>query len=124
MDTERHRAESRSERKFDLPTYQRSLEELEMEFKSEALELARIRDQEEDEENNKHREVGLTDRNFETLIFVFPKISCYDQENFSSHHFSILFSVVYLSFALHSQRVYSIYVLIAKNVVYMLLFFF
>ncbi|OAY70855.1 hypothetical protein ACMD2_09930 [Ananas comosus] len=56
LDTERHRAESRSERKFDLPTYQRSLEELEMEFKSEALELARIRDQEEDEENNKHRE--------------------------------------------------------------------
>lgn len=68
--------EARSERKFDLPTYQRSLEELEMEFKSEAVELARIRDQEEDEENNKHRKVGLTDRNFKTLIFVFPKISC------------------------------------------------
>jgi len=35
------------------------LEDLEMEFKREATELARARDQEEDEENYKHREVKV-----------------------------------------------------------------
>jgi hypothetical protein len=33
------------------------LEELELEYKRDAMELSRIRDKEEDEENYKHREV-------------------------------------------------------------------
>ncbi|KAG8045565.1 hypothetical protein GUJ93_ZPchr0008g12937 [Zizania palustris] len=42
--------------KFDLPSYPQTLEELEMEFKREAMNLTRVRDKEEDEENYKHRE--------------------------------------------------------------------
>ncbi|CAO2198480.1 unnamed protein product [Urochloa humidicola] len=53
---ERHGADVRSSLKFDVPPRQQTLEELEMEFKREATELARARDQEEDEENYKHRE--------------------------------------------------------------------
>lgn len=54
--TERHGTDSRLDLKFDLPSYPQTLEELEIEFKREAMELARARDQEEDEENYKHRE--------------------------------------------------------------------
>uniref|UniRef100_A0ACD5VH76 Uncharacterized protein n=1 Tax=Avena sativa TaxID=4498 RepID=A0ACD5VH76_AVESA len=54
--TERHGADPRLDLKFDLPSYPQTLEELEIEFKREAMELARARDQEEDEENYKHRE--------------------------------------------------------------------
>jgi len=46
-----------SEKRFDFPSYPQTFEELEMEFKREAMELEKIRDQEEDEENFKHREV-------------------------------------------------------------------
>ncbi|RCV24129.1 hypothetical protein SETIT_5G059900v2 [Setaria italica] len=53
---ERHEADVRSSLKFDVPSHQQTLEELEMEFKREATELARARNQEEDEENYKHRE--------------------------------------------------------------------
>ncbi|KAH7655126.1 Zinc finger CCHC-type protein [Dioscorea alata] len=53
---ERQGAEFHSERKFDYPVYPQTLEELEMEFKREAMEFGRVRDKEEDEENNKHRE--------------------------------------------------------------------
>ncbi|XP_062190814.1 uncharacterized protein LOC133894053 [Phragmites australis] len=53
---ERHGADSHSVLKFDMPSHQHTLEELELEFKREATELARARDQEEDEENYKHRE--------------------------------------------------------------------
>lgn len=45
-----------SEKTLDLPSHPQTLEELEMEFKREAMEAGRIRDQEEDEENYKHRE--------------------------------------------------------------------
>ncbi|KAL5228193.1 hypothetical protein ABZP36_016458 [Zizania latifolia] len=48
--------DSRLNLKFDLPSYPQTLEELEMEFKREAMELARVRDKEEDEENYNHRE--------------------------------------------------------------------
>ncbi|GER30501.1 zinc knuckle (CCHC-type) family protein [Striga asiatica] len=41
---------------FDYPSFPLSLEDLEFEYKREAMELARIRDKEEDEENCKHRE--------------------------------------------------------------------
>ncbi|OEL15167.1 hypothetical protein BAE44_0023815 [Dichanthelium oligosanthes] len=53
---ERHGADACSGLKFDMPSHQHTLEELEVEFKREATELARARDQEEDEENYKHRE--------------------------------------------------------------------
>lgn len=54
---ERHGADSQSGLKFDTPSHHQTLEELEMEFKREATELVKARDQEEDEENNMHREV-------------------------------------------------------------------
>ncbi|KQK03620.1 uncharacterized protein LOC100842738 [Brachypodium distachyon] len=54
--TERYGTDSRLDLKFELPSYPQTLEELEIEFKREAMELARARDQEEDEENCKHRE--------------------------------------------------------------------
>ncbi|XP_062207299.1 uncharacterized protein LOC133909041 [Phragmites australis] len=53
---ERHGTDSRSGLNFDVPSHQQTLEELEMEFKREATELARAHDQEEDEENYKHQE--------------------------------------------------------------------
>lgn len=55
-DVDRHGADIRSGRKFEFPAYPQTLEELEMEFKREAMEFGRIRDKEEDEENYKHRE--------------------------------------------------------------------
>ncbi|XP_058077955.1 uncharacterized protein LOC131226206 [Magnolia sinica] len=55
-DTERRGADAHSGRKFEFPAYPQTLEELEMEFKREAMEFGRIRDKEEDEENYKHRE--------------------------------------------------------------------
>lgn len=53
---ERHGADASSSLRFDMPSHQQTLEELEMEFKKEATQLARARDQEEDEENYRHRE--------------------------------------------------------------------
>ncbi|KAK6137714.1 hypothetical protein DH2020_028549 [Rehmannia glutinosa] len=44
------------DRNFDYPSFPQTLEELELQYKREAMELARIRDKEEDEENRKHRE--------------------------------------------------------------------
>ncbi|KAL6890531.1 hypothetical protein ACP4OV_008786 [Aristida adscensionis] len=53
---ERHGTESHLGLKFDMTSHKQTLEELETEFKREATEIARARDQEEDEENYKHRE--------------------------------------------------------------------
>ncbi|KAL5713899.1 hypothetical protein ACHQM5_015933 [Ranunculus cassubicifolius] len=44
-------------RKYDYPAYEQTLEEVELEYKKEAMELGKIRDKEEDEENYKHREI-------------------------------------------------------------------
>lgn len=46
----------RSEQKLEFPTFPQTLEELEMEFKRETMEVGKFRDKEEDEENHKHRE--------------------------------------------------------------------
>jgi len=54
---ERPGADVQTSIKFDMPPHQQTLEDLEMEFKREATELARARDLEEDEENYRHREV-------------------------------------------------------------------
>ncbi|KAL8064512.1 hypothetical protein ABFX02_01G095800 [Erythranthe guttata] len=40
----------------DYPSFPQTLEELELQYKRDAMELARIRDKEEDDENLKHRE--------------------------------------------------------------------
>ncbi|KAJ6806176.1 uncharacterized protein M6B38_176300 [Iris pallida] len=53
---ERYAADFRDEQKLDFPTFPQTLEELEMEFKREAMEVGKLRDKEEDEENHKHRE--------------------------------------------------------------------
>ncbi|XP_072959008.1 uncharacterized protein [Typha angustifolia] len=55
-DIGRHGADPHAECNFDFPAFPHTLEELEIEFKREAMELGRIRDKEEDEENYKHRE--------------------------------------------------------------------
>ncbi|KAF8387676.1 hypothetical protein HHK36_026330 [Tetracentron sinense] len=57
-DTERHGSDMHSGRKFEYPAYPQTLEELELEYKREAMELGRIRDREEDDENYKHREAA------------------------------------------------------------------
>lgn len=41
----------------EMPAFPQTLEELELEYKREVMDLERIRDKEEDEENYKHREV-------------------------------------------------------------------
>ncbi|ONK61692.1 uncharacterized protein A4U43_C08F32580 [Asparagus officinalis] len=53
---ERGRTDFHSEKGFSFPPNPQTLEELEMEFKREAMDIGRLRDQEEDEENYKHRE--------------------------------------------------------------------
>lgn len=56
-DSERRGSDMQSGCQFDYPAFAQTLEDLEMEFKKDAIELGRIRDKEEDEENYKHREV-------------------------------------------------------------------
>lgn len=46
------------ESKFDSPSFPQTLEDLELQHKREAMELAKLRDKEEDDENFKHREVS------------------------------------------------------------------
>ncbi|KAG8663615.1 uncharacterized protein LOC110613428 isoform X3 [Manihot esculenta] len=55
-DTERQGPDLQSGRQFENSAFPQMLEELELEYKREAMELVRIRDKEEDEENYKHRE--------------------------------------------------------------------
>lgn len=56
-DTERRASNMQQRHQFESPAFSQTLEELELEFKREAMELGSIRDKEEDEENYKHREV-------------------------------------------------------------------
>ncbi|KAL6954301.1 hypothetical protein U1Q18_040837 [Sarracenia purpurea var. burkii] len=56
-DAERQESDMQSGRNFDYLASPRTLEELELECKREAMELERIRDKEEDEEKYKHCEV-------------------------------------------------------------------
>lgn len=56
-DVARLRSDSHSECKVNFPSYSQSLEELEMEFKKELMELGKLHDQDEDDENYKHRQV-------------------------------------------------------------------
>nr|KJB06790.1 hypothetical protein B456_001G145000 [Gossypium raimondii] len=56
-DTERRGSDLQSGNQFEYHAFPQTLDELELEFKREAMELGRIRDKEEDEENYKHREV-------------------------------------------------------------------
>lgn len=54
--TERRGLDMQSSHNFDHPAFPHTLEELELEYKREVMELSRICDKEEDEENYKHRE--------------------------------------------------------------------
>ncbi|KAK8320248.1 hypothetical protein V6Z12_A12G023700 [Gossypium hirsutum] len=54
-DTERRGSDLQSGNQFEYHAFPQTLDELELEFKIEAMELGRIRDKEEDEENYKHR---------------------------------------------------------------------
>lgn len=56
-DTERRGSDLHSSHQMEHPTFLQTLEDLDVEYKREAMELGRIRDKEEDEENYKHREV-------------------------------------------------------------------
>lgn len=56
-ETERQGSDVHADRKFEHPSLPQTLEVLELEYEREAMELARLRDQQEDEENHKHREV-------------------------------------------------------------------
>ncbi|KAJ6686733.1 hypothetical protein OIU79_016483 [Salix purpurea] len=55
-DTERRGSDLQSGHRFEYSTFPQTLEELELEYKREAMELARICVKEEDDENQKHRE--------------------------------------------------------------------
>ncbi|KAK6937249.1 hypothetical protein RJ641_030757, partial [Dillenia turbinata] len=55
-DSERRGSDMQSGHNFDYPALPQTLEELELEYKTEAMDLVRIRNKEEDEENYKHRE--------------------------------------------------------------------
>eukprot|EP00262_Sarcandra_glabra_P015504 TRINITY_DN4785_c0_g1_i1.p1 TRINITY_DN4785_c0_g1~~TRINITY_DN4785_c0_g1_i1.p1 ORF type:complete len:476 (+),score=96.60 TRINITY_DN4785_c0_g1_i1:169-1596(+) len=55
-DIERRGGDVHSGRKIDFASYPQTLEEIELEFKREAMDFGRIRDKEEDDENYKHRE--------------------------------------------------------------------
>lgn len=56
-ESERRVSDMQTGHQFDYPAFPQTLEGLELEFKREAMELGRIRDKEEDEENYRHREV-------------------------------------------------------------------
>ncbi|PON61755.1 Zinc finger, CCHC-type [Parasponia andersonii] len=55
-DSERRGSDMQSGSQYDHPAFPQKLEELEIEFQREAMELGKIRDKEEDEENYKHQE--------------------------------------------------------------------
>lgn len=64
---------------FDHNASPKTLEELELEYKKEAMELMKIRDREEDEENFKHREVS-------SLDCLFLHMSSPNQQSFVLAH--------------------------------------
>ncbi|KAL9430569.1 hypothetical protein AB3S75_025874 [Citrus x aurantiifolia] len=55
-DIERRGSDMQSGHQFEYPAFPKTLDELELDYTREAMELGRIRDKEEDEENYKHRE--------------------------------------------------------------------
>ncbi|KNA06947.1 hypothetical protein SOVF_176400 isoform B [Spinacia oleracea] len=56
-ETDRRESDVHADNKSEQSTLPQTLEDLELEYKREAMDLARHRDQQEDEENYKHREV-------------------------------------------------------------------
>ncbi|KAJ8555608.1 hypothetical protein K7X08_013104 [Anisodus acutangulus] len=55
-DASRHGSDMKSNRDFEHPSIPHSLENVALEYQKDAIDLGRIRDKEEDEENHKHRE--------------------------------------------------------------------
>ncbi|KAB2050941.1 hypothetical protein ES319_A12G022000v1 [Gossypium barbadense] len=81
-DTERRGSDLQSGNQFEYHAFPQTLDELELEFKIEAMELGRIRDKEEDEENYKHRKTTSFLRFCSESIW-FPsrwKNICFDHE--------------------------------------------
>ncbi|MBA0845587.1 hypothetical protein Goarm_022499, partial [Gossypium armourianum] len=72
-DTERRGSDLQSGNQFEYHAFPQTLDELELEFKREAMELGRIRDKEEDEENYKHRENII----LECCVDFFPLVHPY-----------------------------------------------
>lgn len=58
-ENERRQSDHHVDKKVEHPSLSQTLEDVELEYKREAINLAKLRDQQEDEENYKHREVGL-----------------------------------------------------------------
>ncbi|KAK3000129.1 hypothetical protein RJ639_023885 [Escallonia herrerae] len=56
-DSERRGPDVQTVDRVDFPAFSQRLEELELEYKMEAMDFAKIRDKDEDEENYKHREL-------------------------------------------------------------------
>lgn len=56
-DAEKRVPELQSSHKGSYSTFPQTLEELELEYKRDAMDIAKIRDKEEDDENYRHREV-------------------------------------------------------------------
>lgn len=57
LDADRRGSDMQSCHKFEYPAFPQTFEEIESDYKREAMDLVRIRDKEEDEEIHKHREV-------------------------------------------------------------------
>ncbi|XP_022845965.1 uncharacterized protein LOC111368766 isoform X2 [Olea europaea var. sylvestris] len=56
LDADRRGSDMQSCHKFEYPAFPQTFEEIESDYKREAMDLVRIRDKEEDEEIHKHRE--------------------------------------------------------------------
>lgn len=56
-ETERRESDVHADGKLERSAFSQTLEDLEEEYKREAIDLARLRDQQEDEENYRHRQV-------------------------------------------------------------------
>ncbi|XWS46538.1 hypothetical protein CRYUN_Cryun14cG0076300 [Craigia yunnanensis] len=64
-DTERRGSDLHSANQFQYIAFPQTLDEFELEYKRGAMELGRIRDKEEDEENYKHREKAYSDSEYD-----------------------------------------------------------
>lgn len=72
---EKRASEAPTNRKFEQLVGWQTLEELEMEYEREAMDLGRIRDQQEDEEIYNHRKVRPKSLVFLPFAFLHVKIA-------------------------------------------------
>ncbi|KAL3497490.1 hypothetical protein ACH5RR_040222 [Cinchona calisaya] len=85
-DAERRVSDMPLGHKFDYPAFPKTLEELELEFKKEAMDLGRLRDKEEDEENYRHREAVREIReNYMKKLAILRETHAKQWEEFLQH---------------------------------------